>query len=71
MYDPVRTTLLVKWYKYHLTLPFARLFKAKEPNTFLPEKPAGKDPLSAPLKNIIFLLTKRGHKAYVVGWTLF
>jgi len=27
-YDPSRTTLLVKWFKYHLTLPLARLFRA-------------------------------------------
>jgi len=27
--------------------------------------------LSAPLRNIIFLLTKKGSKAYKVAWTLF
>jgi hypothetical protein len=70
-YDPTRTTLLVKWFKYHLTLPLARLFRAKEANTYLPDKPKGNDPLSAPLRNIIFLLTKKGSKAYEVAWTLF
>lgn len=70
-YEADATTLLVKWFKYHLTLPLARLFKAQNAHTELPTRPKGSTPLSSPLRNLIFLLTKRSEKAMVAAWTIF
>lgn len=70
-YNADATTLLVKWYKYHLTLPLARLFRAENAHTELPPKPKGSSPLSSPLRNMIFLLTKRSEKAMIAAWSIF
>jgi hypothetical protein len=63
--------LIVKWSKYLFTVPFARLCAAKNPETFLPIKPLGKNPFSSRLVNLIFLLTKRGDRGYVIAWSVF
>jgi len=69
-YDSVQLTKLVKWFKYHLTLPLARRLQSKSSFTTLPIKPDGPDPLSGSLKNLFFLLSK-GKSSIEFCWSLF
>lgn len=39
-----KIVLLTKWFKYHMTLPMARLLRKTNPNTELPKRPKGNNP---------------------------
>lgn len=68
-----KLTLLVKWFKYHLTLPLSRIFHDSNPSSLLPPAPSKDqfgDPVSSTLRNFLFLITRK-KKGIPIAWTLF